>query len=221
MEDLSFGTAVELNIAMGLSWLPLISDYTRTLKKPISGTILCVTSYGCGSTFMFVIGLGAAIYAGTSDFGVILLSAGFGLLALIVITFSTLTTTFMDTYSIGVNASTMYGKFAPKVYSTFTCIIATTIAIFVPMSQYENFLYLIGSVFSPLFTILLIDFFVFAKKDTHALLSGSNLLLWLAGFILYRLLMDYSSIAGTTLPVMLVIGVICFAANKLRLLYKR
>lgn len=34
-ESMSFGMAVELNIAMCLSWMPVISDYTRTLKKSI------------------------------------------------------------------------------------------------------------------------------------------------------------------------------------------
>lgn len=32
-ESMSFGMAVELNIAMCLSWMPVISDYTRTLKN--------------------------------------------------------------------------------------------------------------------------------------------------------------------------------------------
>ncbi len=32
--SLSFGAAVELSVAMPLSWLPLISDYTREAEKP-------------------------------------------------------------------------------------------------------------------------------------------------------------------------------------------
>ena len=31
-EGMSFGAAVELSVAMPLSWLPLISDYTREAK---------------------------------------------------------------------------------------------------------------------------------------------------------------------------------------------
>ena len=38
-ETINFGTAVELNVAMSLSWLPLISDYTRKLEK--KSQVLC------------------------------------------------------------------------------------------------------------------------------------------------------------------------------------
>ena len=34
-ETFSFGAAVELAVAMPLSWLPLISDYTREAKEPV------------------------------------------------------------------------------------------------------------------------------------------------------------------------------------------
>ena len=66
-EPISFGSAVELNVAMSLSWMPLISDYTRRLRRPLSGTALSVLGYFAGSTLMFAIGLGAALFAGTSD----------------------------------------------------------------------------------------------------------------------------------------------------------
>ena len=70
-EQMSFGAAVELNVAMSLSWLPLISDYTRNLKKPVGGTVGSVLGYLAGSVLMYVIGLGAALFAGTSDISAI------------------------------------------------------------------------------------------------------------------------------------------------------
>ena len=214
-DSISFGAAVELNVAMALSWLPLISDYTRNLRRPIGGTVSCVLCYGLGSTLMFSIGLGSAIYAGTTDLGAILLAAGFGVFALVVIIFSTLTTTFMDTYSIGVNASIMYGRLSPKAYGALTCAAATSIALLVPMSQYENFLYLIGSVFAPLFAILLTDFFLHRRREGASLFRTGNFLIWVAGFIAYRLLMDYSGPVGNTLPIMLGTAGLCLLANKL------
>ncbi|MCL2123504.1 MAG: cytosine permease, partial [Desulfovibrionaceae bacterium] len=56
---LSFGQAVELSVAMCLSWLPLISDYSRILKNPLRGTFAGVLCYSCGGILMFTIGLGA------------------------------------------------------------------------------------------------------------------------------------------------------------------
>ena len=88
----------------------------------------------------------------------------------------------------------------------------------VSMSHYENFLYLIGSVFAPLFAILFVDYFLLHKTDinTNHSYNVSNMILWFIGFIAYRLLMPYDSIIGITLPVMLIIGVLCFNTNKRR-----
>ncbi|MDP4110451.1 MAG: cytosine permease, partial [Bacillota bacterium] len=64
---MAFGEGVELSAAMALSWLPLISDYTRDVKNKTAGTLGSVIGYFAGSTAMFAIGLGGALYAGTSD----------------------------------------------------------------------------------------------------------------------------------------------------------
>ena len=80
MEDgsLSFGAAVELAAAMPLSWLPVAGDYTRSAIKPQSGTVLATLAYGIGSCWMFVIGLGCALFAGSDDVAVVLAQAGLG-----------------------------------------------------------------------------------------------------------------------------------------------
>src|SRR5665647_401046 len=98
---MTFGMAFELSVIMPLSWLPLISDYTRFAKKARQSTLVSSLSYFVGSTWMYIIGLGAAIYAGTSDVAQIMTSAGLGIAAVIVIVFATVTTTFLDAYSAG------------------------------------------------------------------------------------------------------------------------
>ena len=70
--SLSFGAAVELSVAMPLSWLPLISDYTREAEKPFRATAASALVYGLVSCFMYVIGMGAAIYTGEYDISVII-----------------------------------------------------------------------------------------------------------------------------------------------------
>ena len=44
-EAMSFGAAVELSVAMPLSWLPLISDYTREAKEPVKATAVSSIVY--------------------------------------------------------------------------------------------------------------------------------------------------------------------------------
>ena len=67
---MTFGAAVELAVAMPLSWLPLISDYTRDAEKPIQATWVSVIVYGLVSCWMYVIGMGAAIFTGEYDIAV-------------------------------------------------------------------------------------------------------------------------------------------------------
>lgn len=215
-ETMSFGAAVEINVAMSLSWLPLISDYTRKLQKPVAGTVGSVIGYFLGSVLMFIIGLGAAIYAGSSDISTILLAAGLGLIALFIVVFSTVTTTLLDVYSAGVSIINLNSKVNEKITAVIVCIAGTVLAILVPMNQYESFLYLIGSVFAPVFAILFSDYFFLGKKtvDPQSVLNSKNLLLWCVGFAGYRLLMTYDTLIGITLPVMAVISVLCVFIDK-------
>ena len=72
-DSMTFGAAVELSVAMPLSWLPLISDYTREAKEPVKATAVSAIVYGVVSSWMYVIGMGAAIYTGEYDIAQIML----------------------------------------------------------------------------------------------------------------------------------------------------
>lgn len=61
-DSLTFGAVVELAVAMPLSWLPLISDYTREAKEPVKATAVSAVVYGIVSCFMYLIGMGASIF---------------------------------------------------------------------------------------------------------------------------------------------------------------
>jgi len=214
-ETMSFGAGVELNVAMSLSWLPLIADYTRNSKKPVSGTVGSVAAYVVGSVLMYAIGLGAALYTGTSDIGAILLSAGLGIVAFVIVVFSTVTTTFLDVFSAGVSIVNLNPKANEKLSAIIVCAAGTLLAMFVSMSQYENFLYLIGSAFAPLFAILFVDYYFAGKRAVKAesLWNVKNIILWAIGLAAYRLLMPYTTIVGITLPVMLGIGLMSALLN--------
>lgn len=216
-ETISFGAAVELNVAMCLSWLPLISDYTRKLQKSLAGTVGSVLGYSAGGILMFAIGLGAAIYAGTPDISIILLTAGLGMIAFFIVAFSTVTTTFLDVYSAGVSIVNLSSKANEKISAIIVCVTGTVLAMFIPMSQYENFLYMIGSVFAPLFSILFMEYFILGKESVNPqnMLDIKNTLLWGAGVAGYRLLIPYNTFVGITLPVMAAIGALCFFINKI------
>lgn len=162
---LSFGMAVELSVAMPLSWLPLIADYTRNNQNNQLITPISVFSYLLGSVWMYIIGLGGSLYAGTSDIAQILMQAGLGIIAMIIVLMSTVTTTFLDVYSAGVSCTNISKKISTKHLAVIVCIVGMLIAMFTPIEQFENFLYLIGSVFAPMISIVITDYFILKTES--------------------------------------------------------
>lgn len=212
-EAMSFGMAVELSAAMPLSWLPLISDYTRIAKKPKAATTVSTVVYFATSCWMYIIGLGAAIFTGESDIAQILLQAGLGIIGVFIIIFATVTTTFLDAYSAGISFNTITSKVSGKWIAVIVCVIGTLLAMFTPIEQYQNFLYLIGSVFAPMIAILITDFFILKKDHTRESFNVINLLLWVTGFVIYRLFMSIDTVVGSTLPVMIIISILSILVN--------
>ena len=215
-EGMTFGAAVELSVAMPLSWLPLISDYTREAKKPVKATAVSAVTYGVVSCWMYIIGMGAAIFTGESDIAQIMVKAGLGIAGLLIIVFSTVTTTFLDAYSAGVSSESLSSKISGKWVAVAVTVIGAVGAIFLPLTDITDFLYFIGSVFAPMIAIQIADFFILKQNKETSRFSIQNLIIWLIGFVIYRLLMHVDIVVGNTLPDMLITIVICVAVSKIR-----
>ncbi len=213
-ETISFGAAVELAVAMPLSWLPLISDYTRAAKKPVRATFAASGAYFIASTWMYLIGMGAAIFTGESDIALIMTKAGLGIAALIVVIFSTVTTTFLDVYSAGVSCKSLHPSLKEKPSAVIVCVAGMALALFTPVTEMESFLYIIGSVFAPMAAILITDYFILKKDCSEKNADTVNIIIWVAGFVLYRIFMHIDTPVGYTLPAMIIISLCCIAVNK-------
>jgi putative hydroxymethylpyrimidine transporter CytX len=214
-DAMSFGAAVELAVAMPLSWLPLISDYTREAEKPFQATLASTLTYSLVSVWMYVIGMGAAIYTGESDIAVIMVKAGLGIAALVILVLSTVTTTFLDAWSAGISAESLSAKLNGKWTAVAVTVIGAVAAILFPMDDITDFLYLIGSVFAPMVAIQIADHFLLKRDRFDTAFDARNLAIWLVGFIAYRYLMLVDIPVGNTLPDMLLTVVLCLAADKL------
>lgn len=214
--SITFGAAVELSVAMPLSWLPLISDYTRTARKPFQATLTSAVVYFLVSAWMYVIGMGAALFTGEGDVAAIMVKAGMGAAALIIILFSTVTTTFLDAYSAGVSAVSLPLRLKEKPAAILVAIIGILLAVFTPVTQFETFLYLIGSVFAPMIAIQIADVLIMRHDRSESAFCFTNLLIWLAGFLLYRLLMQADLPLGSTLPDMVIVMLITLAVQQIQ-----
>lgn len=216
-EALSFGAALEISISMPLSWLPVVGDYTAQARDGQKATLVSTITYGLVSCWMFFIGMGAASFAGASDVGTIMLKAGLGAAGLFIIVFSTVTTTFLDALSAGISLTSIGGAGKEKIFALAAAVLGTVGALLFPMDNITDFLYFIGSVFAPMAGVLVGSVLVAGQDFYRETVSGKNLLVWLAGFLLYRYLMNVDLSIGCTLPdVVLVTAVTALVQRKRR-----
>ncbi|BFJ86007.1 putative hydroxymethylpyrimidine transporter CytX [Ruthenibacterium sp. TH_2024_36131] len=214
-DSLSFGAAVELSVAMPLSWLPLISDYTRTAEKPGRAAAASAVVYGVVSCWMYLIGMGAALFTGESDVGLIMARAGLGAAGLVIVVLSTVTTTFLDAYSAGVSTESLSPRIQGKWMAVAAAVLGTVGAIVFPMDNITDFLYLIGSVFAPMIAVQIADFYILHRDKAGCAVDVRGLVLWAVGFVAYRLLMQVDLPLGSTIPDIALTVVLCVVADKL------
>lgn len=212
-DGMSFGAAIELAVAMPLSWLPLIADYTREAEKPVKAAAVSTAVYGVVSCWMYIIGMGAALFTGESDIALIMVKAGLGVLGLIIVIFSTVTTTFLDAYSAGISQESITPKVKGKYVAVVVAAIGTVAAMIFPMDDITDFLYLIGSVFAPMIAIQIADYFIIHRDRREITVDVRNSIIWIIGFILYRLFMKMDIPVGNTLPDMMITILLCIGAN--------
>lgn len=208
--QLTFGSAVELNVTMALSWLPLIGDYTQKTIQPWRASWVSVCGYFVGSVAMFAIGLFTVVLTGQADFTAVLAQSQWGLVALLVIVFSTVTTTFMDAYSAATNLNNLWHRGHVNLWGVGVTVVGWAIALGVSMAYYQNFLYAIGAVFTPLFAILAVSVFVLHRR----LAWGWNFAWWLIGTLGYSWLQRLDFIGGTTLLLLVLLSLAVYLTSR-------
>ena len=214
-EALSFGAAIELSVAMPLSWLPVIIDYTKDAEKPVAASLCASLVYFAVSVWMYAIGMAAAIVANESAIDLVMLKAGLGAAGLVIVVLSTVTTTYLDAYSAGVSGQSVWAKLNPKAAAIFAAVLGTVGALLFNMDNITDFLYLIGSVFAPMTAILLADFFVCKNDSSGKKIDAARFVVWILGFALYRLFMRFDFAVGCSLPAMAATFVLALAAAAL------
>jgi NCS1 family nucleobase:cation symporter-1 len=205
--SLPWATGFDIVIAMPISWLPLVADYSRFAKSTKSAYRGTWWGYFLVSSWMFLLGFFLSLATGQSDPIPGMVAMGFGVIAFMVVLFSTITTTFLDIYSTAVSFMNIKPRVKEKVATFIFGISGTGLALFFPVDRYESFLYFIGSIFIPLFGVVLFDYFVYRKRnvDVNQLLHQKeyDLLAWLAwagGFVIYRLFLNYLPVFSASLP---------------------
>jgi putative hydroxymethylpyrimidine transporter CytX len=195
----AFGMGFELSIIMPLSWFPLISDYTSLARSRKGALIAPFCGYFIGSCWMYAIGMGGGLLAGSPDPTKTMLAANLGLTALAILGLSTVTTTFLDVYSAGISLINIFPRLNDRIAAVGFALIGTAAALIFPIDRYTDFLYVLGSVFSPLIAILLTDYFVLRCDNRLVRADAVATASLVAGIAFYYLAKARELPIGTTL----------------------
>ena len=236
MPTMPFMTGLDLVIAMPISWLPLVADYSRFARRGPGAFWSTWWGYFLVSSWMFVLGLMATLVTGTAEPHMHMLelmgALGLAVPALLMVVFSTITSDFPDLYSATCSMLNVSDQIRAKTFLWITGIVSILVALVFPMERYESFLYFIGAMFVPLFGIVLTDYFLVRKRtlDVEALYqtqgsywysNGFNvtaLIAWVAGFATYKLIETLQYPIGASLPSIVVSAVLyyCFTLVRAR-----
>ena len=195
----SFGMGFELSIIMPLSWFPLIADYTSLARSKRGAIIAPFCGYFLGSCWMYAIGMAGGLLSGSPDPTKIMLAANLGLTALAILGLSTVTTSFLDVYSAGVSLINIFPGVNDRMAAVGFTLIGTGIALVFPIDRYTDFLYLLGSVFSPLIAILLLDYFLIGCDNRDRRMDAAATISLVAGIAFYHLVKAQEIPIGSTL----------------------
>jgi putative hydroxymethylpyrimidine transporter CytX len=226
-QTLPFMIGLDLVIAMPISWMPLVADYSRFSRRTAPAFWNTWLGYFLISSWMYLLGLTATLVAGASDPGALILQLmgkiGLAVPALIMVVFSTITTGFPDVYSAACSTMNISQRFSSKTVLWTAGIVSILVALVFPMEQYENFLFLIGAMFVPLFGVVLTDYFyirnrqldiddLYRRGGKYWYTKGFNaiaLICWAVGFIVYELIALMKYPIGGSMTSLLVAG-LCY-----------
>lgn len=203
----TFGPALDLVIAMPVSWLPLVADYTRFARGPrgaLGGTFV---GYLVANVWLYALGA-LLVLGGGSDpsprgiaVGVLALAGGSvaGMLFLVGLLVGETDEAFADIYSGAVSLQNVAPRASQRTLALAIAAVGTALAAWLTMDRYIAFLLLIGSVFVPLFGVLAADYFVRARRrvaieelyrrGAYWFRGGLRLAAfvpWAAGFVVYH-----------------------------------
>lgn len=195
-------SAVDLVMAMPISWLPLVADYARYGKSGRStfgGTWL---GYAIANIWCY--GLGVLVVSvsepGTDMVTALLLAQG-GLVALGLILLDELDNAYGDVHSAGVSTQSLLGG-SLKTWALGLAVLSTLLAMVLPMHSLEPFLLMLSSVFVPLYGVILGRL---ACSSCTADTSGktidwSTAALWLLGVVCFHSVAKWAPQLGSALP---------------------
>lgn len=188
---LGFWPGVDLAVAGVISFAPLAADYSRhsqTRKAAFWGASL---GYGLAAVAYYTLGVFAVANLGGGDVITALVTLPAGGIALAILLVDEVDEAFANVYSTTMSVQNLFPHLDRRIVAVAIGVIATLLAGLLDFGQYQSFLFLIGSVFVPLFAVAVVDFFGVSRQQwdvsATARLRVAPVVAWASGFIAYQL----------------------------------
>lgn len=209
-------SAMDLVIAMPVSWLPLVADYARHGKRAattLGGTWL---GYALANIWCYALGVlvVSTVEPGTNLVGALLLAQG-GLIALGLILLDEMDNAYGDAHSGAVSLHSLRPRWSIRAAGLGFALVCTALALVLPIHTLEPFLLLLSSVFVPLYGVILgrLGSGMAVPSLTARSVDWSAAALWVAGIATYHLIKAYAPDLGSALPTLALTFVLAAATR--------
>ncbi len=199
-------SAMDLVIAMPVSWLPLVADYARYGKRGRSTQSGTWLGYALANIWCYALGVLVVSVAqpGTNLVSALLLAQG-GLLALSLILVDEIDNAYGDVYSGAVSGHSIHPGWSVRQWGLGLAGVCMVLALVLPMHSLEPFLLMLSSVFVPLYGVIWGRLGVMGIShdfsQTHQRpIDWTAAALWMLGIAVYHGLANYAPQWGSTLP---------------------
>jgi NCS1 family nucleobase:cation symporter-1 len=188
---LGFWPAVDLAVAGVVSFAPLAADYSRhsqTRKAAFWGASL---GYGLAAIAYYALGVFAVVNLGASDVITALVTLPAGAIAIAILLVDEVDEAFANVYSTTMSVHNILPQVDRRIIALIIGVTATLLAGLLDFGQYQSFLFLIGSVFVPLYAVAAVDFFVVSRQRWDVSKTSkfrvAPVIAWACGFAAYQL----------------------------------
>lgn len=189
---LGFWPAVDLAVAGVVSFAPLAADYSRhsrTRRAAFWGSSL---GFGLAAVAYYSLGVFAVAHLGATDVLAALIALPAGGIALSILLVDEVDEAFANVYSTTMSIQNIAPNLDRRVVAVAVGVLATLLAGLLDFGQYQSFLFLIGSVFVPLFAVAAADFLLVSGQrwdvGDRSPLRVAPVVAWAGGFVTYQLI---------------------------------
>ncbi|MCO5100553.1 MAG: cytosine permease [Burkholderiaceae bacterium] len=196
-------SALDLVIAMPISWLPLVADFARHGRDGASALRGTWFGYAIANIWCYALGVLVALTVPSTDLVAALLLAQGGLVALGLILIDEVDNAYGDLYSGSVASHSLLPRIGQRSWAIALAVGCTLLALVLPMHSLEPFLLMLSSVFVPLYGVILGR--LGGADDVAARVgavgvNGGAVAIWLLGVAVFHLSGRFTPELGSALP---------------------